>query len=331
MLAYRITKGGGVDGLARVELPDPRPADDEVLIRVRATSLNYRDLGIARRSTDEVIPLSDGSGEVVAVGSRVSRFAVGDRVTSCFFLDWEEGEVTPQKSRAALGGGRTDGMLAQLVTLPERAVVHTPAHMTDEEAATLPCAALTAWNAIFEQVRLLPGQTVLFLGTGGVSIAGLQMAHLAGLRTIITSSSDEKLRRATELGADATINYRTRPDWDAAVRDLTDRQGADLVLEVGGENTFALSNACVRMGGSIVIIGGLAGASSGSGVPMVTRGAHVTRIYVGSRRMFEDMNAALGLREVHPVVDQVFDFDDAIEAYRAIEGQRHFGKIVIRV
>lgn len=331
MRAYRITTGGGVEGLARVELPDPQPADDEVLIRVRATSLNYRDLMMARASRDEIIPLSDGAGEVVAVGAGASRFAVGDRVTSCFFPNWIDGGVAPEYIAEALGGAQRDGMLAELVALPERAVVTTPVHMSDEEAATLPCAALTAWQAIFEQAWLRPGQTVVFLGTGGVSIAGLQLAHLAGLRTIITSSSDEKLRRARALGADETINYRTQPDWDRAVLDLTGGRGADLVLEVGGEGTFAKSNACVRPGGAVVIIGGLARDGAGAGVPLVARNVHATRIYVGSRRMFEDMNRALTLHQVHPVVDRTFAFDDAIEAYQCLASQSHFGKVVIRV
>ncbi len=332
MQAYRITAGGRIRGLARIELPDPRPAVGEVLIRVRATSLNYRDLMLARGSRDEIIPLSDGAGEVVAVGEGVTRFAVGDRVTSCFFPNWVDGEVRPEYQAEALGGGLRNGMLAQLVALPERGVVATPTHLSDEEAATLPCAALTAWHAIFEQAWLRPGQTVVLLGTGGVSIAGLQLAHAAGLRTIVTSSSDDKLQRARDLGADETINYRTRPDWERAVLELTDGRGADLVLEVGGEGTFAKSNACVRAGGSIVIIGGLTREATGdAGVPLVARNVHATRIYVGSRRMFEDMNRALSLRTIHPVVDRVFEFDQAIEAYECLESQAHFGKVVIRV
>lgn len=332
MQAIRIKPGGGVAGLAMVELPDPRPGPGEVVVRVRATSLNYRDLGIARAARDGIIPLSDGAGEVAAIGEGVTRFAVGDRVTSCFFPNWIDGDVTSEYTREALGGGTTNGMLAQLVALPERGLVATPAHMSDEEAATLPCAALTAWHAIFEQAQLQPGQTVLLLGTGGVSIAGLQLAHLAGLRTIITSSSDEKLQRARELGADETINYRTRPDWDRAVLDLTEGEGADLVLEVGGEGTFALSNASARSGGSIVIIGGLAREAAASvTVPLVARNVHATRIYVGSRHMFEAMIRALTLHAIHPVVDRVFSFEQTIEAYEYLAAQSHFGKIVIRV
>lgn len=331
MQAYRITRGGGVEGLVRVELPDPTPGPGEVLIRVRATSLNYRDLMMARGSRDEIVPLSDGAGEVVATGAGAMRFAAGDRVTGCFFPNWVDGAVQPEYVAEALGGAQRDGMLAQLVALPEQTVVATPSYLTDEEAATLPCAALTAWNALFEQAWLRPGQTVVLLGTGGVSIFGLQLARMAGLRTIVTSSSDEKLARARELGADATINYRTQPDWDRAVLELTGGRGADMVLEVGGEGTFAKSNACVRPGGAVVIIGGLAREGAGSGVPLVTRHVHATRIYVGSRRMFEAMNAALTLREVHPVIDRVFPFEEAVAAYQYLASQEHLGKVVIRV
>ena len=330
MRAYQITKGGGVEGLARVELPDPQPGPGDVLIRVKSTSLNYRDLGQARASANEIIPLSDGAGEVVAIGPGVRRFSVGDRVMGCFFTEWMDGEITNAYIRESLGGGRTNGMLAELVVLPERAVIATPAHLTDDEAATLPCAALTAWHAIFEQASLRPGQAVLFLGTGGVSISGLQLAKAAGFRTIITSSSDEKLERARALGAHGTINYRTTPDWEQAVLEMTDGRGVDLVLEVGGAGTFGKSNAAVRVNGSMVVIGGL--ASEGvTEVPLINRNVHATRIFVGSRRMFEDMNRAISLHEIHPVIGRVFPFEQTIEAYRYLESQAHFGKIVIRV
>jgi NADPH:quinone reductase-like Zn-dependent oxidoreductase len=203
--------------------------------------------------------------------------------------------------------------------------------MTDEESATLPCAALTAWNAMFEQTRMNPGCSVLLLGTGGVSIAALQLARLAGLRAIITSGSDEKLERARALGANATINYRARPDWDRAVLEITDGRGVDLVLEVGGEGTFARSLAATRFGGDVAVIGLLAPAEPGEPAPIVTRNIRATRIYVGSRRMFEDMNRALEVAEVHPVVDRVFPMNEARAAYRYLESQQHFGKVVIRL
>ncbi|MSQ42256.1 MAG: NAD(P)-dependent alcohol dehydrogenase [Dehalococcoidia bacterium] len=331
MQAYRLTAGGGIAGLALVEAPDPEPGRGEVLIRVRATALNHRDLMIARNARQAAVPLSDGAGEVVAVGAGVSRFAAGDRVAGCFFPGWSDGEVAPEYIRDALGGS-VDGMLAERVVLPAAAVVRIPTHMTDEEAATLPCAALTAWNGMFEQARLRPGQTVLLLGTGGVSIVGLQLARIGGVRTIITSSSNEKLARARALGADETINYRERADWERAVLDLTGGAGVDLVLEVGGERTFAQSLAATRLGGEIVLIGGVArGEGEVPRVPLVARNIRATRIYVGSRAMFERMNRALELHRVHPVIDRVFEFAQAADAYRHLESQAHVGKVVIRV
>lgn len=332
MKAYRLTPESGIDGLMRVDLPDPTPGPGEVVVRVRATSLNYRDLLVARRAAQAIIPLSDGAGDVIAIGADVTRVAAGDRVAGCFFRTWPDGEVRPEYIAAALGGGTIDGMLAEQVTLPADSVVRLPTYITYEEAATLPCAALTAWNAMFVQARLIPGQSVLLLGTGGVSIAALQLANLAGVRAIITSSSDEKLERARALGADATINYLSQPDWDRTVLDLTDGRGVDLVLEVGGAATFPRSMAATRIGGSIVLIGALAheGADPGT-APLVSRNIRATRIYVGSRVMFEDMLRALALREVHPVIDRAFAFEDAADAYRLLESQAHIGKIVIRV
>jgi NADPH:quinone reductase-like Zn-dependent oxidoreductase len=332
MKAYQLTPGGGVEGIMPVELPAPEPGAREVLIRVRATSLNYRDLLIARWAQQPVIPLSDGAGEVVAVGPGVTRFAAGDRVAGCFFPYWIDGEAKPEYIGAALGGGTVNGMLAEQVVLPADAVVPIPDYMTYEEAATLPCAALTAWNAMFVQARLRPGQSVLLLGTGGVSIAGLQLGRIAGIRTIITSSSDDKLERARALGADGTVNYREREDWDRAVLDLTGGRGVDLVLEVAGTATFPQSMAATRMGGDIVLIGALAHEGRDPGTaPLVARNIRATRIYVGSRVMFDDMMRALELREVHPVIDRVFPFDEAVAAYRMLESQTHLGKIVVQV
>ena len=329
MKAYRLTAGGGIDGLTRVDLPDPTPGPGEVVIRVRATSLNYRDLGIARRSAVGVIPLSDGAGEVVALGEG-ARLAIGDRVAGCFMPYWRDGDVSPEYQRDALGG-TVDGVLAEQIVLPAASVVRLPDYLTYEEAATLPCAAVTAWNAMFEATRLRPGSTVLLLGTGGVSIFGLQLGVAAGMRTIVTSSSDAKLEKARALGADETINYREREDWERAVLDLTGGRGVDLVLEVGGVGTFTKSNAATRVGGNIVIIGALAADEGGGMAPLVGRNVHATRISVGSRRMFEDMNRALEAREVHPVIDRVFDFDQALEAYRYLQSQAHMGKVVVRV
>lgn len=332
MKAYQLTPGNGVDGITMVDLPGPQPGPGEVLVRVRATSLNYRDLLIARRTQQPLIPLSDGAGEVVAAGPGVTGYAPGDRVAGCFFLNWPDGDVAPEYIRDALGGGSVNGMLAEQVVLPVSAIVPLPAYMTFEEAATLPCAAVTAWNAMFVQARLTPGQSVLLLGTGGVSIFGLQFGHLAGVQTIITSSSDEKLERARALGVDVTINYRAQPDWERAVLAATDGRGVDLVLEVTGAATFTKSMAATRVGGHMALIGALAheGADPGSS-PLVGRNIRATRIYVGSRRMFVDMLRALELRQVHPVIDRAVEFDQAAEAYRLLESQTHLGKVVIRV
>ena len=328
MKAYRLTPGAGIDGIEAVDLPDPQPGPGEVVVRVRATSLNYRDLGILGRGTEPIIPLSDGAGEIAAIGEGV-RLAPGDRVAGCFLPYWIDGEVAPAYQRSALGGGDSNGMLAEQVVLRADAVVRIPSHMTYEEAATLPCAAVTAWNAMFVQAQVHPGQTVLLLGTGGVSIFGLQLGVLAGLRTIITSSSDEKLERARELGAHHTLNYKHIPDWERAVLDATDGRGVDLVLEVGGAATFAQSMAATRAGGHVALIGGLAGAAAE--VPLVARNVRATRIFVGSRRMFEDLNRAVEVAEVRPVIDRTFEFDEALEAYRYFESQAHIGKVVIRV
>ena len=332
MRAYKITPGAGIEALTRVDLPDPQPGPHDVLIRVRATSLNFRDLLAFRRATGAIVPLSDGAGDVVAVGGEVTEFAPGDRVAGCFFRRWPDGDATPARTRDALGGGDVDGVLAEYVALPEQGVVRAPSHMTHEETATLPCAAVTAWNAMFEETRLLPGHSVLLLGTGGVSMFGLQLAKLAGLRAIVTSSSDEKLERARALGADVTVNYREREDWDQAVREASGGRGVDLVLEVAGAGTFARSMAATRFGGSVVLIGLLTEVAGETGpVPLVARSVHATRVYVGSKRMFEDMNRALELHEMRPVIDRVFEFDDAPAAYRYLESQAHVGKVVIRL
>ncbi len=333
MRAYRLTMGGGIDGITAVDEPEPKAGPGEVKVRVRATSLNYRDLGIVRNPRQgPIVPLSDGAGEVVEVGAGVTRFKVGDRVMGCFFPYWEDGPVTPEHTRASLGGGTTDGMLSEFVVLREDSLVRTPDHLTDVEAATLPCAAMTAWHSMFEAYHLIPGATVLFLGTGGVSIAGLQFAVMAGAHTIITSSSDEKLEQAVELGADDTINYQNEPDWEKAVLEITRGQGVDLVLEVGGEATFAKSMASTRIGGHIASIGGLARVDENAvRMPMLGRNVKAVRMSVGSRAMFERMNRAIAHRQMHPVVDRVFGFNVAKDAYRYLESQQHIGKIVITI
>lgn len=336
MKAYRLLPGTGIDGLNITEVIHHELAAHEVRISVRAVALNYRDLMVAGGSyatnaEDPIIPCSDGAGEVVAIGSAVSRVQVGDRVAASFFPQWWEGAVTAEKLRTGLGGN-VDGMLAQEVTLNESALVKIPESLSFTAAATLPCAGVTAWNALFHSSAMQPGDTVLFLGTGGVSIMGLQLAKAAGLRTIITSSSDAKLERARALGADVTINYREQADWHFEVLQATAGKGVDLVLEVGGEGTVERSVAATAVGGTIAMIGGVSGF--GTQIPatsLLLAAKRVAGVYVGSRSMLEEVSAAIQANGITPVIDRVFPFAQAAEAYRYMESGVHFGKIVIDV
>jgi NADPH:quinone reductase-like Zn-dependent oxidoreductase len=336
MKAYRIQKFGDAGGLQVVDAPEPKLAPNEVLVRMRAASLNYRDLLVIRGQymRDPVpgrIPLSDGAGEVVEVGPAVSEFKVSDNVAGCFFRDWDTGRFRPAHHRTALGGS-VDGVLAEYVAFPEHGLVRSPAGYSFEEAATLPCAALTAWQALFVRGPLIPGDTVLLLGTGGVSIFGLQFAGFAGARAIITSSSDDKLARAKHLGAKATINYRTTPKWGAEAAALYGGEGVDHVLEVGGAGTFPESVRACRFGANLALIGILSGREAKVEIfPIVPKGLNVHGIYVGSRSMFVDMNRALSLAPLRPVIDRVFAFQEAPAAFRHLEAGSHFGKIVIRI
>jgi len=307
------------------------------LIRVRATSLNFRDLmtvtGVYNpKQPLPLIPLSDGVGEVVAVGDGVTRVAVGDRVAGIFAQGWTAGEPALEKVRATTLGGPLDGMLSEYRALSQEGVVKVPDYLTDEEAATLPCAALTAWSALITHGQLKPGDTVLVQGTGGVSIFALQFAKAAGARVIITSGSDEKLERAKALGADEIINYRQAPDWDKAVREMTGGRGVDHVVEVGGAGTLAKSIRSVRFGGHISLIGVLSGRAGEIDIaPVLMQNIRVQGIIVGSREMFEAMNRALEQNQIRPVVDKIFALDETRQAFELMAQGGHFGKICIRI
>lgn len=336
MQAYRILAGRGKESLSRVDYEPSAIAEREVRVRVHAVALNYRDLMITRGmypiSTHRPpIAIADGAGEVIAVGPGVSRFRVGDRVARTYFSEWIDGPPTPQNT-AVVPGASVDGMLAEEVTVHEDHLVAAPRHLSYNEAAALSCAGVTAWNALFVEGRVQPGDTVLLLGTGGVSVWALQLAKAAGLRTIITSSSDAKLARARELGADEIINYRTTPEWQNEVVRLTGGRGVDLTLEIGGRDTLNRSAAATRMGGTIALIGGVAGFTAQLDiVPVLLGHKRLTGIGVGSRAMFEALNRFVALSNIRPVIDRAFGFGEAREACAYLEGAGHFGKVVIKV
>jgi NADPH:quinone reductase-like Zn-dependent oxidoreductase len=337
MRAYQLPKGGaGLDALTEVDRPMPKPLHRQVLVKVIACSLNFRDLGIVRGSyrapvRENLVPLSDGAGEVVEVGPGVTRAKTGDKVAGCFFQRWAGGEPGPHVHGSALGGS-IDGMLAEYVVLEEEGVVKIPGHLSIEEGATLPCAAVTAWEAMINHAKLVAGQTVLLQGTGGVSIFALQLAHAMGITAIITSSSDEKLERARALGAACGINYKTTPEWDKAAIAFNSGRGVDQVLEVGGADTLTLSFGAIRVGGKVSIIGGLSGGARELNPGLIfSKRANVQGISVGSMQTFETMNAAIAANKIKPVIDRAFGFDDVHAAYRHLEAGAHFGKIVIRV
>jgi NADPH:quinone reductase-like Zn-dependent oxidoreductase len=337
MRVYELPKfGAGIEGLRMAQRPDPKPGHRQVLVKIAACSLNFRDLGIVRGTyrmpaPDNVVPLSDGAGEVVEVGPDVRRVKVGDKVASCFFQRWPGGEAAPDVHASALGGG-IDGVLSEYAVLEEDGVVKLPAHLSVEEGATLPCAAVTVWHAMMEHAKLIGGQTVLLQGTGGVSVFGLQLANALGVQAIVTSSSNEKLARAIQLGARLGINYRATPDWEKAAMEFTGGRGVDQVVEVGGAGTLAKSFGAIRVGGKISMIGNLSGPATelNPGLIMARR-ANIQGISVGSTQMFEALNRAIAANVIKPVIDKVFGFAEAPAAYRHMASGAHFGKIVIRV
>lgn len=336
MKAWQITEANGPSGLRQVEAESPQPRAGEVLVRMRAVSLNYRDLGATRRERPGNLPLpfticSDGAGEVEGVGEGVTQWKAGDRVMPTFFESWPAGSVTHAVMKTARGGA-LPGVLAEQVVVKEGGLVRMPEGWSFEEAATLPCAGVTAWHALVGHGKLKAGDTVLTLGTGGVSIFALQFAKMHGARVIITSSSDEKLAHARELGADETINYKAKPDWEREVFALTGKRGADHVIELGGAGTLQKSLDAVRYGGRISLIGVLTGFEGMVNPwPVIARSVTLQGIYVGSREQFEDMTRALGQGGVKPVIDRVFAFDEAREAFEHMAAGAHFGKIVVRV
>lgn len=334
MKAYEVRQFG-IENLALVERDEPQAAAREVVVKFHAASLNYRDLMFVKgtyhpKAKLPAVPFSDGAGEVVATGRDVTRWKIGDRVCPIFTQGWLEGAPTMQKNRTALGGGDWDGVLREYGAFDESGLVKIPESLSFEEAATLPCAAVTAWNALVNSGNLKAGETVLTLGTGGVSIFALQFAKIHGARVIATSSSDEKLERAKALGADLTINYRSAPDWDKEVLSLTNRTGVDHVIEVGGAGTLAKSLNSVRVGGHVALIGVLAGGGDFDPRRILMNSVRLQGIYVGSRRMFEELNSAIEANGVKPVIGKAFAFAEAREALRYMESGSHFGKIVLK-
>lgn len=334
MRRYVITPGRGADSLALIDCTVPEPGRGQVLVALKAASLNYRDLLIADGmypggSDSSIVPLSDAAGEVVAVGKDCTRFTIGDRVAGIFMQSWIGGGIVDADVGTALGGA-IDGVLSEYRLFDERGLVAIPEALSFEEAATLPCAAVTAWNALFGMKPIMAGQTVLTLGTGGVSVFALQFAHAAGARVIATSSSDQKLEHARALGAAETINYRTTEDWAGEVRRLTGGRGVDMVIEVGGPGTLGRSIAATARDGSVQMIGVLSFGEIDP-LPILTQGITVRGLMVGSGEMFEAMNRAIAVNGVRPVIDSRFAFADAAAAYQHLRSGAHFGKVVVTI
>lgn len=335
MKAYEIQQFG-IENLALIERDEPNPQANEVLVKFHAASLNYRDLMMVKgfynpKQKLPLVPFSDGAGEVVAVGENATRWKIGDRVCPIFMQGWIDGEVSLEKARTTLGGD-FDGCLREFGVFDENGLVEIPDHLSYEEAATLPCAAVTAYHALFVSGGLKANDTVLLQGTGGVSIFALQFAAIYCERTIIISSSDEKLQKAKSLGANDLINYKTAPDWDREVLELTEKRGVDTIVEVGGAGTMQRSLKSVKMGGHIALIGVLAGAGEFNPNLIFMKSLKMHGIFVGSRQMFEQMNQMLAFHNhLKPVIDKVFGFEETKDALKYMETGAHFGKIVIKV
>jgi NADPH:quinone reductase-like Zn-dependent oxidoreductase len=336
MRLYRFGKLGSHDALQLQEAEVPRPGAGQVTVRIRACSLNHRDLNIMSGTYTSLpikpgaIPLSDGAGEVAAVGPEVTRWKVGDRVAPIFVQRWLGGDLLPEYMPSALGGP-SDGVLAEQIVLSQEGLVRIPSHMSFEQAATLPCAGVTAWNAALVKGQLQAGHTVVTLGTGGVSLFAVQLALMTGARVIATTGSDEKIGRLRKLGVNDVINYRATPDWGARVRELTSGRGADLVIEVGGPGSLANSIAAIRYCGHISAVGNLAGKSTIDPATLFAKRASMCGIQVGSRDMFEALVRATESAKLEPVIDRVFDFSEARAAYDYLASGKHFGKVVIAI
>ncbi|MCT9010096.1 zinc-dependent alcohol dehydrogenase family protein [Streptomyces rhizosphaerihabitans] len=337
MRAYHLETPGTVDGIVPRESARPEPGPREILVRVRAVSLNKRDLLILQgtyplKAVPDVIPLSDGAGEVVAVGAEVTRFAVGDRVAGTYFPNWLDGRITPD--RFDQPGATLDGMLTEYACLGQEAAVRVPGHLTWEEAACLPCVGVTAWQSLTGGEPLTPGQTVLTLGAGALSLFVVQFAKMLGAEVIATTSSEVKADRLKALGADHVVNYAENPEWGLAVRELTGGRGADLVVETNGPDTIEQSMRAAALYGQVVLL--ITGNPRRNGIEISNAAyaaslATIRRVFVGSRAHFESMNRALELHGTRPVVDRVLGFDEVREAFRYYESGAAFGKVVIRV
>jgi NADPH:quinone reductase-like Zn-dependent oxidoreductase len=336
MRTYEL-RGDGIDTLTPVERVTPKPGPGQVLVRMRAASLNYRDLLIANgtyprgSSGSALVPLSDGAGDVVESGAHATRFKPNERVMAAFFQKWLDGPFDFNAAVSSALGGSIDGVLSEYVVLDELGLVKIPTALSDDEAATLPCAAVAAWVGLVELGNVQANEVVLALGTGGVSVFALQLAKRAGATVIVTSSSDEKLARAERLGADHTINYRTTPEWDVRVRELTKGRGVDHVLEVGGAQTLYRSLSAVRDGGRIALVGQLGGEMANADVARENdRGIRVDQVFVGSARHLAVVAETVARSGLRPIIDRVFPFDAVRDAYRYLESGAHFGKVVIR-
>jgi len=334
MKVFEIQGSFGLENLKMARREEPVPGPGEVIVRLSAVSLNYRDLMMIRghynpRQPLPLIPCSDGVGEVVSVGEGVTRFSVGDRVAGAFTQSWISGPPDAERLKRTLGGP-LDGVLAERIRLSQDGLVRVPGHLSDVEAAALPCAAVTAWSALVEFGALKAGDTVLVQGSGGVSVFALQIARMFGARVIATSSSEEKRNRLEELGAFATIDYSAEPKWSSKVRELTGGRGVDHIVEVGGAGTLEQSLRAIRTGGTISVIGVLSGISSKLNIiPILMQHLRLSGIFVGSREAFENMNRAFETNQLHPVIDRVFPFKDTIEALKYFQEGSHLGKVCI--